>query len=298
VRTLGHADRAGDVAYGFRYERGHLDYLAERLSSDRSRLVQWKTLLGTRPAPVSFWYAQSQGPIVPPLVQLSAARPIDMFPSIRDGVSVDLDLDARLLRLVISPTAQRATATPADVPEWSRLFTAAGLDLEHFTATTPQYGTSIHGDVRVAWTGSYPRRTDLPVRVEATASAGMVTSFEVVFPWTNREPPFPQRTSAANAVLVIIVSIGPILVARYNWLSGRADLRGALRIAAVTFLANLASRLLIAHNAIDALVTQPILLFAAGRGALTGLLYVAVEPWVRRWWPHAMIGWARVVAGR
>ena len=28
------------------------------------------------------------------------------------------------------------------------------------------------------------------------------------------------------------------------------------------------------------------------------MLYVALEPWVRRWWPHAMIGWARVVAGR
>jgi serine/threonine-protein kinase len=299
VRTFGHADPAADVAYGFRYERGHLEYLADRISSDTSRLAQWKTMLGARPAPVSFWYAQSEGPVVPPVGPLfGRARPIDMFPAVRSGVSVDLDLDGRLLRFVISPTGQRAPATPADVPEWSRLFTAAGLDLEHFKTSAPRPGVSAQADARAAWTGSYPGRTDLPVRVEATASAGAVTSFEVVFPWTNREPPFPQPTGYLNAVLVTIFSIGPILVARYNWLSGRADVRGALRIGAVASLTTLAFRLLDAHDAINAFVTRSILAFAAGQGALTGMLYVALEPWVRRWWPHAMIGWARVVAGR
>ena len=59
-------------------------------------------------------------------------------------------------------------------------------------------------------TGSYPGHTDLPVRIEATASAGTVTSFAVVFPCTNREPSFPQATGYLNAVLVIIFSSGPI----------------------------------------------------------------------------------------
>jgi serine/threonine-protein kinase len=300
VRTRGHADPAADVAYGFRRERGHIEYLAERLSPNRSRLAQWKTMLGARPAPVSFWYAQSYGPVVPPNgPSLSGgARPIDLFPSVRDGVSVDLDLDGRLLRFVISPTEQPAPATPADVPDWSGLFTAAGLNLEHFKTAAPKAGVSPEADTRAAWTGSYPGPSDLPVRVEATASAGMVTSFEVVFPWTNREPLFAQPTRYTNVGLFIIFSIGPILVARYNWLSGRADVRGALRITAVGFLTLLAFRLLDAHDAINALVTRPIFVIAAGQGALTGILYVALEPWVRRWWPHAMIGWARVVAGR
>jgi serine/threonine-protein kinase len=299
VRTLGHANPAADVAYGFRSERGFLDFVAKRVSSDSSRLMQWKRVLGARPAPVSFWYAQSQGPVVPLVGPLfGRARPIDMFPAVRDGVSVDLDMDGQLLRLVMPPTRRRAPATQADVPEWSRLFSAAGLDLEHFKTTALQPGVATGADVRAAWTGSYPGRTDLPIRVEATASAGAVTSFEVVFPWTNREPPFPQPTGHLNAVLVIIFSIGPILVARYNWLSGRADVRGALRIGALAFLAHLAFRLLDAHDPINAFVTRPILAYAAGQGALTGMLYVALEPWVRRWWPHAMIGWARVVAGR
>ena len=298
VRTLGHADPAADVAYGFRYERGHIDYLAKRISSNTSQLAQWKTMLGAQPAPVSFWYAQSQGPVVPEAGPLfGRARPIDMFPAVRNGLSVDLDLDGRLLRFVISPTAQRTPATRVGVPEWSRFFTAAGLDLERFE-TTALHPVSTEADARAAWTGSYPGRTDLPVRVEATAAAGTVTSFEVLFPWTNREPPFAQLTNYTNALVVVIFAIGPLLVARYNWLSGRADFRGALRIASVAFFAHLAFRLLDAHDPINAFVTRPILAYAAGQGALTGLLYVALEPWVRRWWPHAMIGWARVIAGR
>jgi serine/threonine-protein kinase len=298
VRTLGHPNPAADVAYGFRYERGHLDYIAKRVSPGSSRLMQWKTMLGDRPAPVSFWYAQSPGPVVPVGPLLGRARPIDAFPAVRDGVSVDLDLDGRLLRFVVPPPRRRAPSTPAGVPEWSRLFSAAGLDLEHFKSTALQPGVSTDADVRAAWTGSYPGHTDLPIRIEATASAGAVTSFAVVFPWTNREPPFPQATGYLNAVLVIIFSIGPILVARHNWLRGRADVRGAVRIGAVAFLAALAFRLLDAHDALNAFVTRSLLAFAAGQGALMGMLYLALEPWVRRWWPHAMIGWARVVAGR
>jgi hypothetical protein len=299
VRTLGYADPAADVAYGYRYERGHLEYLANRISSDGSPLAQWKTMLAARPAPLSFWYAHSRGPVVPAVGPLfGRARPIDSFPAVRGGVSVDLDLDGRLLRFVVSPAGQRAPAAPADVPEPSRLFTAAGLDVEHFKPTATQLGVPAHADARAAWTGSYPGRSDLPVRVEATTSGGTVTSFEVMFPWTNREPPFPQPVSYLNAGLVIIFSIGPILVARYNWLSGRADVRGALRIAAVAFLSTLAFRLLDAHDALNAFVTRSILAFAAGHGALTGMLYVALEPWVRRWWPHATIGWARLIAGR
>jgi Protein kinase domain len=299
VRTLGYANPAADVAYGFRDERGHIEYLAKRITPETSRVAHWKTMLGARPAPVSFWYAQSQGPVVPLVGPLfGRARPIDMFPAVRNGVSVDLDLDGRLLRFVISPTGRRAGVTPADVPEWSRLFTAAGLDREQFQTTASHPGSSTQGDTRVAWTGSYSGRADLPVNVLATASGGTVTSFEVVFPWTNRQPAFPQPTSRLNAVIVIIFAFGPILVARYNWLSGRADVRGALRIGAVAFLATLGFRLLDAHDAINAFVTRSILAFAAGQGALSGILYAALEPWVRRWWPHAMIGWARVVAGR
>jgi predicted Ser/Thr protein kinase len=298
VRTLGYDDRSADVAYGFRLERGHLEYLRQKISPDRSRVAQWRTMLGTRPAPVSFWYAQSQGPIVPGPLFSGAARPIDAFPSVRNGISIDLDLDGRLLRFVGPTTGQRAAPAAADAPDWSTLFTAAGLNVNSFKTTSPPLDASTRMGGRTVWTGSHPGKPDLPVRVEATAAAGTVNSFAVVLPWTNRQPPLPQPTNYANAALVLLFVGGPILVARYNWVSGRADVRGALRLAAVAFVTTLGFLLLESHDALNALVTRSTPLLAVGQGAVAAIVYVALEPWVRRWWPHAMIGWARAIGGR
>jgi predicted Ser/Thr protein kinase len=298
VRALGHADRAADLAYGFRFERGHLEYLGNRISPDRSRVAQWRTMLGTRPSPVSFWYAQSQGPIVPGALFSGAARPIDAFPSVRNGISIDLDLDGRLLRFVGPATGQRAVPAPANAPDWPTLFTAAGLDVDRFTNTSPRPDVSTPTVARTVWSGSYPGKPDLPVRVEATATAGTVSSFAIVLPWTNRQPPLPQPTNYPNAALVLLFIVGPILVARYNWVSGRADVRGALRLAVVVFVTTLGFLLLESHDALNAVVARPIPALAVGQGAVAAIVYVALEPWVRRWWPHAMIGWARAIAGR
>jgi hypothetical protein len=35
-----------------------------------------------------------------------------------------------------------------------------------------------------------------------------------------------------------------------------------------------------------------------GAGAMAALAYLAIEPWTRRLWPHVMITWARLLAGR
>ena len=298
VRSLGYGGSPADVAYGFRHERGYLEYMAPRISRDRSGLAQWKEVLRIRPGPVSFWYSQSEGPLVPPVAYTGKAIPIDSLPAVRGGVSVDLDLDGRLLRFVASPAAERLSATATGVTDWRRLFAVAGVDPSGFKETTPKPAASTQTDARVAWSGPYPGRPDLPVRVEGGAWAGTATSFEVLFPWTKRDPMFAARTHYAIAVVLITIPIAPVLVAGYNWRRGRADLRGALRIGTVVFLAHLGSLLLNAHQALDAFVTRPVFWLALALGAWAAILYIALEPWVRRWWPYAMVGWARVVAGR
>jgi serine/threonine-protein kinase len=313
VRTLGYP-QAAHVAYGFRDERGYRAYVAGRISHGGARLRQWRSMLAARPAPVSFWYAQSDGPLVPPGATSGAARPIDSLPAILDVVSVDLDLDGRLLRFKVSavsqgdvqPQSRDAThpagprESPLSIPtgkiDWQRFFTVAGLDLALFTETDPPPSSS--GDTRVTWTGSFPGRSDLPVRIEGGTTATTVTSFEVLFPWTNRDPMLPQRTDYRSALLLIIIWVAPCLVARSNWRQGRADVKGALRVGTVLFLAHLGSLLLNAADALNAFLTRPVFWVALGLGAWAAAVYIALEPWIRRWWPHAMIGWARVVAGR
>ena len=309
VRSLGYPV-AMHSAYGFRHESGYREYVAGKISAGDTTHQQWKSILGSRPAPVSFWYAQSDGPLVPPGASSGAARPIDSLPAVPDAVSVDLDLDGRLLRFVAPPLTTRhvesttragerpashrlwPAATASTNANWQHFFTAAGLDPAVFSATDAR------SDGRLAWTGSYPGRSDLPVRIEGAATAATVTAFEVRFPWTNRGPMLPERTDYRTAVLLVIIWVAPCLVAQFNWRTGRADVRGALRVGAISFVAHLGSLLLNANDTINAFVTRPVFWVSLGLGVWAAAVYIAVEPWVRRWWPHAMIGWARVVAGR
>ena len=47
---------------------------------------------------------------------------------------------------------------------------------------------------------------------------------------------------------------------------------------------------------VDAFIRHPpVTLFGA---VISGLFYLAIQPWVRRYWPEAMITWSRVLAGR
>ena len=298
VRSLGYPGSAAHVAYGFRHESGYLEHVARWVSPEQRRVAQWKALLRARPSPISFWYAQSDAPLVPLAVHTGEARPLDSLPAVRDTVSVDLDVDGRLLRFATSPAEQELRAALGGAVDWQRLFAAAGLDAAVFTETAERPLFSANADAHVVWTGSYPSRPELPVRVEGRAAGGRVISFEVLFPWTIPEPWRRVRTDSPTAVLLMIFWIAPCIVARYNWRSGRADSRGALRIGTFAFVADLGSMLLKADAPLNTFVNGAAFWFALAFGAWAAVLYIALEPWVRRWWPHAMVGWARVVAGR
>jgi serine/threonine-protein kinase len=316
ARSVGYPKAATHIAYGFRDEHGFREYVAERASHGDGTRDQWRSMLASRPAPVSFWYAQGDGPLVPPGATSGAARPIDSLPSIRDVVSVDLDLDGRLLRFMASavsqehlqpdtpdgtsPAAHRVwpPVTPKGAIDWQRFFAAAGLEPSAFTETDLRPGAPADADTRVAWTGSFPGRSDVPVRIEGSVTPAGVISFEVRFPWTSRDPMLPKGTNYLSALLLIIIWVAPCLVARLNWRQGRADVRGALCVGTVSFVTHLGSLLLNANDALNAFVSRPVFWVALGLGAWAAAVYIALEPWVRRWWPHAMVGWARVVAGR
>ena len=298
VNSLGYGAAAVDSAYGVRDEQGYVPYMTRRISSDRSGIIQWKELLQVRPSPVSFWYSESEGSLVPPVAYTGKAVPADAVPAVHGGVSVDLDLDGRLLRFVASPERTRATAASTAGADWQRLFTAAGLDLSAFRETAPHERTSREKDAAIAWSGRYPGHPDLPVYVEGAARDGAATSFTVRFPWTRRDPMLAGRTHYSSAALLVVIWVAPFFVAAHNWRCRRADVRGALRLGTFVFLTHLGALMLTAHDPVNAFVTRPVLWLALALGAWASIVYIALEPWVRRWWPHAMVGWTRVLAGR
>lgn len=81
---------------------------------------------------------------------------------------------------------------------------------------------------------------------------------------------------------------------------GRGDRRGAWRLATVVLALNGTAWLLVEHHVVG--FGELSLLYSFGSWALSvsGLvwvMYVALEPFVRRRWPHMLVSWTRVWSG-
>jgi serine/threonine-protein kinase len=98
-----------------------------------------------------------------------------------------------------------------------------------------------------------------------------------------------------------IVGAGALLVARRNHKSGRTDLRGASRLGLAIFVCSFLGWGVTAHHV--ATVEYAPSVFRALSAALTigvfgAVLYMAIEPFIRRRWPESLISWTRLLAGR
>jgi hypothetical protein len=97
------------------------------------------------------------------------------------------------------------------------------------------------------------------------------------------------------------VVIGACLLARHNISLGRADWRSAFRLAGFLLALGMTSWALAAHHIASA---AEIAIFVMGlstnflNAILMWVLYVALEPYVRRRWPQTIISWTRVLNGR
>ena len=173
-------------------------------------------------------------------------------------------------------------------PDWTSLFTAAGLDMTRFSQVSAEPRLEIADD-RIAWTGPYLDASQTPVRIEASAFRGVVSSFAVMFPGKAAS----AAESPAGPLFYLSFAVGLSLLGLLHLAQGRGDTRSAWRYG-------LFASILIA--VVGLLVSPPypalIIFGPAGAGAIAALMYLAIEPWTRRLWPHVMITWARLLAGR
>src|SRR6185295_12439938 len=106
-----------------------------------------------------------------------------------------------------------------------------------------------------------------------------------------------------NALLILqaIGAFFAILLARHNWKQRRADTQGAWRIAAARFLLAGVAWAGATHP-VDNDSMIPHFLAAASdwllSAAIMWVIYMALEPAVRARWPHSIVTWNRVLAGR
>ena len=116
----------------------------------------------------------------------------------------------------------------------------------------------------------------------------------------------PERTSTerALAVIAIVLLLSMLVVgamlARRNVRLGRGDRRGAFRLAALIFGAGAVAWLFGAHHV--ASVEEFALFYGFLSSTLLAslffwILYIALEPYVRRRWPATLVSWSRLLAG-
>jgi protein kinase-like protein/zinc ribbon protein len=303
LRNLGYAASPADEAAGYATDIDYLQYIDEH---DRSP-TRWRALGAVQPAALLFWYRQSQGRLVPQ----GGANIVTRLnpPDTRSGmVSLTLDRTGRLVSLLAVPAqidtsqgSDDASTTDATF-DWKPLFNEAGLPIGQFTPAKPRWLPPIFAHTRAAWDGTYPEHPDVPIRIEAAAALGRPVYFEIVAPWTRprNEEPEPGSTSQERVGLLMRTLVAPIvlvvavLMALRNLRLGRGDRRGAMRLSLFILAAGVASNAL-ATGDLQVLSRGPALIGFVP--ALVWVMYIALEPHLRRIWPETIIGWSRLLAG-
>jgi hypothetical protein len=219
---------------------------------------------------------------------------------------VRLDPQGRLLAFDAVPDQVEPAGT-ASAPSWAAMFHAAGLDEPRFSPTTPTRTPLNYADTRVAWTGELPDRPGVAIRIEAASYRGRPVYFDLIGPWSRPERQQERERGSGESVVSTVITvifvcllIASALVARYNLRANRSDRRAAWRMASVLGSLTIAAWALAATHVP---ASQELGRFFGAIGeslfvsALAFVLYAALEPWVRRFWPNSLKGWTRLVSG-
>jgi serine/threonine-protein kinase len=311
------ADRATEIARSLGYATGSyraqgfttsVDYIQHIDRRDTSA-GRWAQLSDARGPTTLYWFRASPRMIVPVGVN---PRPglHDPPMNISGQVGIILDPSGRLVELHGVPPQFDEQTTPARAPDWAPLFRAAALEPSRFSPAVPNWTPRQFADARAAWTGTVVEHPDIALRVEAAAYRGQPVFFALAWPWTEPTRMVERPRGRAELVLgavgrifVLLVLAGAVLLAWRNARRGRGDRQGAIYIATLAFGLSLAARFLrMAHVADPRIESERFFLYAVGgalfNAALMWVMYLALEPAVRRYWPDTLLGWSRLVSGR
>jgi serine/threonine-protein kinase len=312
AHSLGYTDSPYDSAYGFNADSDYYWHLVGKRDSSI-----WVTAKHSQPSVLQVWYRQGSNTLLPfDDVHVTREDP----PTTTAGMLLVItDLDGKLAyfeavpqqvaRVVDSqsgPSSAKSEDSLRDA-KFDLLFQSAGLDIASFQAVTPEWTPPHAYDTRAAWTGVYPKIPEIPIRIEAASYLGRPVYFQIVSPWTRPTIDMPNAYTPSSRVFTWIllgVFFAILIVASFmalgNLRAGRGDRRGAFRVAMFLFLLRMGEWLFSAHHVATA--DEQMLLLTGLQSSLFwscfgGLLYLALEPYLRRRWPQRIIAWNRLLAG-
>ncbi len=302
LNRFGYSETPIDTAYGFGQDAEYFKYAKARDTEDE--LI--KRLGDGQPALFYFWYRQS--PRYLETISHENVSLTDPPMEVSNMASVRLDTLGRLLEFQAVPPQVDGESEPAQSPDWSALFSEAGLNIADFTVTQSLWVPPVGFDSRAAWTGIYPGLPRNPVRIEAAAYRGAPVYFQIVMPWSKplRQEEVTSISGKRAAAIILTITficglIAALFLARYNLKLGRGDRRGAFRISLFVFSVTLAGSLILVDHVPtlsgELNILYQIIAWALALAGLQWLIYIALEPYARRKWPRLMISWNRLLAG-
>lgn len=309
VERLGYKEKPADTASGFDFDSDYLDFVEKQ-----KQRVDWNQVLTSRPDPLLFWYRQS-----PETMITSDYQDFLMIPDIvreehpattlSGMINVKLDSNGRLIYFQAIPPQKDSAPAATAAPDWNPLFAAADLDASKLQAATPEWNSLGAADARAAWTGFWPGTTR-PLRVEAAAWHGKPVFFATIGEWNKPWRMVAPKSAddwkahfaqAAGVSLLIVLLVSGALLARRNFRHGRGDRQGAMRLGIFLLVLEVLLAICKSHF-VGGFEIFAILMLAIASGLLWGavmwMLYMAVEPWIRKRWPHALISWNRILSGQ
>jgi len=308
VARLGYAERPVDTASDLRYDTDFQEYVEK---NDKPH-PDWDAVLAARPSVLGFWYRQSPDHMLAEGFRDQLLSPGIVTrndpPTVLSGmINLELDPQGRLTYFQAIPPQKESAGPSAATFDWNLLFAAAGLDPAQFQKAEPTWNSLADSDTRMAWTGMWPGTTR-PLRVEAAALHGKPVFFSLIGDWTKPDRVKTPEQSTGKKVqqyvtiaLVLSFFFGMIRLARLNYRQGRGDREGALRLAWVMFALEILLWLCRGHM-VASIATLGSLMIAISTALFvsgtTWMLYLALEPWVRRRWPQTVISWSRLLSGQ
>ena len=308
VQAFGYTTPPKTKAIGFGLDYGYLGYV-EKHDDSKTR---WNHVQSA----VEFWYRQSPETLMP--LQLlgdntSIGRITGTDPPV-DGVGeilMVLDPLGHLTYLRANPSRINTSTDPTvKSADWNRVLTEAGLDPAACKPTDPWWNPYAFADARVAWSTTMPERPDYPLHVEGASYRGRPILFRVDGPWTPKPVQGVPRASGndTNRVgqmfsigILLSVLVAGVVLARKNLRLGRSDLTGSWRLAAFVFCASLVGWTIGADHIAgtnEAYIFIVELAWASLASLFIWMIYVALEPIVRRRMPKLMVSWSRLLSGK